>query len=177
VARSTVPGHLLKVTQGCSHAPGDAGRVEVVVLVGLQGAGKSTFYRQCFAGTHAHVSRDHFRNHRRPSQRQRELLEAELQAGRSVVVDNTSPAVADRAAILSVARAFGASAVCYYFVPDARASIARNEAREGKERVPVAGILATLKRLVPPARQEGFDHLYEVRANGSGGFRVREFAG
>jgi predicted kinase len=146
------------------------------VLVGLQAAGKSTFYRERFAGTHTLVSRDLFRHHRRPSQRQRELLEAELRAGRSVVVDNTSPAVADREAIVSVARAFGASTACYYFVPDVRASIARNEARRGRERVPLPGILATLKKLVPPARSEGFDRLYEVRSERSGGFQVREVA-
>ncbi len=51
---------------------------EVVVLVGLQGSGKSTFYRQRFAATHALVSRDLFRNNPRPSRRQRELLDGAL---------------------------------------------------------------------------------------------------
>jgi len=120
------------------------------------------------------VSRDLFRNHRKPSERQRALIEAELRAGRSVVVDNTSPSAAERAAILSVARAFGAPALCYYFPPDVRACIARNARRAGRERVPVPGILATAKRLAPPTLAEGFDRLFEVEVAGEGEFRVRE---
>jgi predicted kinase len=143
------------------------------VLVGLQASGKSTFYRQRFGDTHSLVSRDLFRNHRRPSERQRALLEAELRAGRPVVVDNTNPTVEDRAAILSVGRAFDVPAVCYFFVPDVRASLARNALREARERVPAVAIFATRKRLAPPALAEGFDRLFEVEA-GEGDFRVRE---
>ena len=142
--------------------------------MGLQASGKTTFYRQHLAGTHALVSRDLFRNHRRPSDRQRTLLEAELRAGRSVAVDNTNPTAADRAAILAVARAFGAATACYYFPPDVRACIDRNARREGRERVPLPGIFATRKRLAPPTLAEGFDRLLEVEPCGGGEFRVRE---
>ncbi len=155
--------------------PGGAnGRPEVVVLVGLQGSGKSSFYRQRFAGTHVLVSRDLFRNNPRPSRRQRELIEQALGDGRSVVVDNTSPTVADRAAILSIAREHGARTACYFFGRDVRAAIARNARRAGKERVPVVGILATAKRLVAPTAAEGFDVVYVVEPEGEGGFTVRE---
>jgi LmbE family N-acetylglucosaminyl deacetylase/predicted kinase len=152
-------------------------RPEVVVLVGLQASGKSTFYRQRLAATHVHVSRDLFRNHPRPARRQRELLEQALAEGRSVAVDNTSPTREDRAAILDVARRYGARTVCYYFGHDVRASIARNARREGKERVPVVGILATAKRLVAPAPAEGFDRFFEVQAEPGGEFRVQEVFG
>ena len=147
---------------------------EVVVLVGLQGAGKSTFYRQRFAATHALVSRDRFRNNPRPARRQRELILEALARGQPVVVDNTSPTPADRTAIVEAARESGARAVCYFFAPDVRACIARNARREGKERVPVPAILATAKRLVAPTLAEGFDRLYVVRATGDGSFHVEE---
>jgi N-acetylglucosamine malate deacetylase 2 len=147
-----------------------------VILVGLQASGKSTYGRQRYGGTHALVSRDLFRSHPRPARRQRELLEGALRAGCSVLVDNTSPTVADRAAVIEVARALGARVTCCFFPPDVRASIARNGRREGKARVPVVGILATAKRLVPPALDEGFDRLVEVRADGAGGFEEREIA-
>lgn len=141
--------------------------------MGLQGAGKSTFYRQRFAATHALVSRDAFRSNPRPARRQRELVLAALAGGRPVVVDNTSPTPADRAAIVEVAREAGVPAVCFYFEPDVKASIARNAGREGKAKVPVVAILATRKRLVPPSPAEGFERLYVVRATAAG-FDVAE---
>ncbi len=147
------------------------------MLVGLQGSGKSTFYRQRFAATHALVSRDLFRNNPRPARRQRELVAAALREGRSVVVDNTNPTPADRAAVLEIAREHGAATACYYFGRDIRAAIARNATREGKARVPVVGILSTAKRLVAPSPGEGFDALFEVTLDREGRFEVRPLAG
>jgi predicted kinase len=40
--------------------------MEVIILIGLQGAGKSTFHQRRFAATHAYVSRDRLRKNRRP---------------------------------------------------------------------------------------------------------------
>lgn len=144
------------------------------MLVGLQGSGKSSFFRRHFADTHALVSRDRFRHHRRPARRQRELIEEALRSGHPVVVDNTSPTAADRAAILEVARAHGVSARCFYFGRDVRAAIARNARREGRERVPLVGILATAKRLVEPTVDEGFDRLYRVELTREGSFAIEE---
>jgi len=143
------------------------------VLTGLQGAGKSSFYRERYAATHALVSRDRFRNHPNPSRRQRDLLAAALREGRSVVVDNTNATLAERAAILEVAREFAARAVSFYFGRDIRSAIARNARREGKERIPVVGLLATARRLVPPTLAEGFDELHLVELSSDGGFITR----
>jgi hypothetical protein len=44
---------------------------KLVLFIGLQAAGKSDFYRACFAGTHDWVSKDRFRNNRTPAWRQR----------------------------------------------------------------------------------------------------------
>jgi len=52
--------------------------VELVILVGLQASGKSTFFRERFAATHEHVSKGLFRNNRNRNRRQRELVEAAL---------------------------------------------------------------------------------------------------
>jgi predicted kinase len=165
---------FVSVSGGWAPGPGGATRLEVVVLVGLQGSGKSTFRRARLDATHAVVSRDLFRGSPRPADRQRELIEQALAAGRSIVVDNTSPAVQDRAAIVQVARRFRAATICYFFRSEVRAAMARNARREGKERVPVVGILATAKRLVPPTLAEGLDRLFEVEARGEGRFEVRE---
>ena len=44
---------------------------ELVLFVGLQASGKSSFYRARFAGTHDLVSKDRFPNNRNPARRQR----------------------------------------------------------------------------------------------------------
>jgi predicted kinase len=150
---------------------------ELVILVGLQGAGKTTFYRTHFAATHAHVSKDNFRHNRRPARRQRQLVEEALAAGRSVVVDNTNVTAADRAEPIALARSFGAAVVGYYFPPDLAGSLGRNAGRPGKARVPDKAIHITARRLQPPTPAEGFDRLYEVRPVEGGGFDVRGWSG
>src|SRR5712691_8380883 len=81
---------------------------ECIILSGLPGAGKTTFYQQNFAATHRHVSKDLWPNATGREARQRRVLSEALAEGASVVVDNTNPTVAERAAIISVARGHGA---------------------------------------------------------------------
>jgi predicted kinase len=147
--------------------------VELVVFVGLQASGKSTFFRERFAATHEHVSKDLFRNNKNRSRRQGELVEAALRAGRSVVVDNTNPTPADRLPLVGLGRGFGAGIFCYHFDSGVRGCLARNAGREGRARVPDVAIFATAKRLVPPSREEGFDGIYGVRLVDAA-FEVRE---
>jgi predicted kinase len=134
--------------------------LEVVVLIGLQGAGKSTFRAQRFEATHVLVSKDHFRNNRRPERRQQQLISEALAAGRSVVVDNTNPTRAERATIIALARSFNARVVGYYFDSPLAECLPRNAARP--EPVPEVGLLATAKKLERPALAEGFDALWTV---------------
>jgi len=147
--------------------------VELVVFVGLQASGKSTFFRGRFAATHEHVSKDLFRNNKNRNRRQEELLEAALRAGRSVVVDNTNPTLGDRRPLVELGRGFGARIVCYHFDSGVRGCLARNARREGRARVPDVAIFATAKRLVAPSREEGFDEIYGVRLIDAA-FEVRE---
>lgn len=147
---------------------------ELVVLIGLQASGKSTFYRQRFAATHVHVSKDEMRNVRHRDARQRELVQAALTAGHSVVVDNTNATRADRAALIGQARAFGARVVAYHFTSPRAESLARNRGREGRARVPDVAIFATAKRFEAPSCAEGFDALWQVRIAGDMQFEVVE---
>ena len=136
--------------------------LKLVIFVGLQASGKSTFYRTYFAATHALVSKDLFRHNKRPGRRQAYLVEAALAAGRSVVVDNTNPTLEDRRPLIELGRAYGASIVGYYFDAEVEACLERNQRREGRARVPDVAIYATAKRLVRPAYAEGFDRLFRV---------------
>jgi len=51
---------------------------ELVVFTGLQGSGKTSFYRERFATTHVHISKDAWPNARKKEERQRRLLDQHL---------------------------------------------------------------------------------------------------
>jgi predicted kinase len=137
--------------------------LECVILIGLPASGKSTFFRERFAATHDHVSKDLLRGIRQPERRQQQLLRKSLSAGRSVVVDNTNPTIANRAELIAIAREHGARVKGYYFETDAADAVRRNRLREGRARVPDVAIFTIRKRLQPPSMAEGFDELWHVR--------------
>src|SRR5262245_10054220 len=152
--------------------------VELVILMGLQGAGKSTFYGERFATTHALVSLDRLRTtSSRPRRRQEHLVAQALAAGRSVVVDNTNATPADRALLIAMGREHGAVIVGYYFVVPLADALKRNRQRGGRARVPHVAMDVTANKLAPPNAAEGFDHLYEVRITEGGAFAVCEWGG
>ena len=136
---------------------------ELVVLVGLPGAGKSTFFRQRFAATHLPLSRDELRRRREPERRQIELLRQALAERRSVVIDDTNVSREQRAALIAEGQSQGVRVVAYFFECSVRECLARNRERTGRARIPEAGILASAKRLVPPSLDEGFDEIRRVR--------------
>ena len=149
--------------------------MECVILIGLPASGKSTFVRERFAGTHDHVSKDLFRNNRRPQRREERLIAESLASGRSVVIDNTNPSAAVRAPLIAVAKARGADVIGYVFATEAADALRRNRAREGRDRVPDVAIFAARKRFEAPTLAEGFDRLFEVKLNeGERTFEVTE---
>lgn len=142
--------------------------MELVLFIGLQGAGKSSFYRARFAATHALVSKDLLKNNRRPERRQRQLIAEALAEGTSVVVDNTNATAEARLPLIGLGRAAGARVVGYYFESRLEDCLRRNAQRVGKARVPDMALYATAKRLQRPSTDEGFDALFDVRlAEGS----------
>ena len=146
--------------------------MDLVIFIGLQASGKSTFFRQYFAATHEHVSKDLMRNNKNRSRRQAQLIEAALLAGRSVVVDNTNPTVEERFSLIQSGCAYGAQIIGYYFDSPVKPCFERNQQRLGKDCVPDVAIYTTIKKLVRPTYAEGFHQLFYVRLADNFGFEV-----
>jgi predicted kinase len=149
--------------------------MDMIILVGLQASGKSTFYRTQFASTHAYVSKDLLRNKKRPAILQQQLVEEALQAGRSVVIDNTNPTPEDRAPLIALGHQYGAQVIGYAFEIQVKRSLAWNAPRTGTAHVPAVGIYATLKRLTAPTYKEGFDLLYAINATEHDRFEITPY--
>lgn len=150
--------------------------MELIILMGLQGAGKSTFYHTRLAATHIHVSKDNFRNASNRDKRQRQLIEEALGEGRSVAVDNTSPSPIVREPLIALGRSFGATIIGYYFESNMSECLERNSRRIGVARVPDIALQITFPQLKKPTYSEGFDHLYYVRIGSAMQFEVQSWS-
>jgi predicted kinase len=144
--------------------------MEAVLLIGIPASGKTSFYQQRFAATHAHVSLDVLKTRRREAR----LVADLLAEGRPFVVDNTNVQAAERARYIALARAAGFAVIGYYFPCRLQAALERNRARAG--RIPERGLIARFYALQPPALAEGFDRLYQVTLAEAGQFVVAPVA-
>jgi len=143
--------------------------MEAVILVGVQGSGKTSFYRDRFFETHVRISLDMLRTR----QREKILLTACLESQQSFVVDNTNPLPVDRARYVGVSRAAGFRVVVYFFKTSLPDAIRRNNQRAGKKKIPVPGVAGTFRKLQPPTLAEGFDALYTVTISADSTFIVK----
>jgi predicted kinase len=140
---------------------------ELAILIGLPGAGKSTFVAARLAATHEHVSLDALGRGGGKRARQRHLIATALAAGRSVAVDNVNPTRAERGELFALAAAAGARVVGYWLDAAPRVCLARNAGRTGRARVPPVAIFAFAKRFEPPELSEGFAALWRVATSGT----------
>jgi predicted kinase len=141
--------------------------MEAIILCGVQGSGKTTFYRDRFLDTHVRVSMDLLRTRAREAA----FLNLCLQTQQRFVVDNTNPTAADRRRYVEPARAARFKVIGYLVEVEAAEALARNEERAGKRRVPASGVIGTARRLIRPTPEEGFDELWHATA-APGGWRV-----
>ena len=146
--------------------------MEAVILVGVQGAGKSTFYRDRFLDTHVRINLDMLRTR----EREQQLLTVCLEAGQSFVVDNTNPQASDRAKYIGPARAKGFRVIAYFFDVPLRDAMHRNNQRKLRQKIPPVAVAGTHKKLEPPSKNEGFDQIFTVRVTELAGFVVTEGA-
>lgn len=145
--------------------------MEAVIFIGIQGCGKTTFYKERFFETHVRVSRDMLKT----KPRERILLGACLAAKQPFVLDNTNPLASQRAEIIGPARAAGFRVIACYFRCGLRQALWRNRRRPAGHVIPVPGVIATFKKLQPPSWAEGFDEIRVVSSNEANEFAVEEW--
>lgn len=135
----------------------------VAILIGIQGSGKSEFYRRYLAADYIRVNHDSLKT-RRNEQR---LIEQCIADSVSYAVDNTNPTRAERGRYIKQARENGYSVIGFFIQSRLQECIARNDKRIGAERIPAKAIAATSNKLELPSLKEGFDELYFVANDGA----------
>jgi len=146
--------------------------MEVVLLIGIQATGKSSFYKEQFFNTHVRINLDMLKTRHR----EKVLVQACLQAKQSFVVDNTNLTVADRTKYIEPAKAAGFRVAGYYFRSNVEDALRRNRERPTRQRVPLQGVLSAHKKLQVPTYIEGFDVLYYVHIEDEQRFIVEEWS-
>lgn len=146
--------------------------MEAVIFVGIQGAGKSTFYKVRFFDTHVRINLDMLKTRHRESL----LLEACIAAKQSFVVDNTNATAKDRQRYIEPAKNAGFKLHAFFFDVGRSDALRRNDSRLGKRRVPRQAVYGTHRRLEQPSYEEGFDRIMRVRVDAEGTFHVTHVA-
>ena len=145
--------------------------MQAIIFIGIQGAGKSTFYREYFIDTHIRINLDMLKTRHR----EKLIFQACLSAKQKLVIDNTNPTVEDRKKYIIPAKTKGFQVIAYYFDSELADCKQRNSQRQGKKVIPVVGILSTYKKLVLPSYTEGFDAIYSVKTCPDYSFIVEEW--
>jgi predicted kinase len=145
--------------------------VEAVIFIGLQGAGKSTFYRERFFATHMRINLDMLKTRHR----ERRFLQACIETRQPFVVDNTNPTRAERLVYIEAAKQAGFRVIGYYFQSKVEDCQRRNEQRPAEQQVPLLGMLGTAGRIELPKTDDGCDELYYVRIDEANRFVVEEW--
>ncbi len=165
--------------------------VELVILVGIQASGKSTFYSRHLADRYLHVSLDNWRGKSSVRAKERQaILEGLAQAAspdsplHGVAIDNTNTTAVTRRRYFECAAEFRAAegtpvrVTAYFFDEPLSACLERNERRPPDAPVgtpyfvPPNVIRAYARQLQPPSYAEGFAEISRVVVGGDGQFAV-----
>ncbi|MBW4504994.1 MAG: ATP-binding protein [Scytonematopsis contorta HA4267-MV1] len=145
--------------------------MEAIIFIGIQGAGKSTFYREYFLNTHIRINLDMLKTRHRESI----FFRACLEAKQPFVVDNTNPTIEERSRYITAAKENKFRVIAYYFDSPLSECKRRNNQRSPKQIIPNSGIYATHKKLVIPIWSEGFNAIYSVKTELNYSFKVEEW--
>jgi bifunctional polynucleotide phosphatase/kinase len=134
--------------------------LEIVVLVGIPGSGKTTLALSSFP-EHHRINLDtlHTRS------REDEEIGGSLSRGEDIIIDNTNTTKKSRSKYVKTAKLFGATVRAVYLKCPIEIALKRNAMREGKGRVPDGAVRFYNKTLQPPSKEEGFDEVEVVEVS------------
>ncbi len=132
--------------------------MQAVIFTGIQGSGKSYFYRKFFFHTHMRINLDMLRTRNR----EQHFLQTCIQTRTRFVVDNTNSTIDQRRVYIEAAKKAGYEVVGYFFDVAFEVAMQQNRSRKHTRVVPRAGVCATARKLQIPSAKEGFDKLYRV---------------
>lgn len=141
--------------------------MEMIMLIGIPGSGKSSFCKENLFDTYLRISLDLLNTRNREWR----LIALAFSLQQKMVVDNTNVTKAERAAYIAEAKRNKFSLTGYYFESRLEVCLQRNEARLGKGKINKVGVIAKHKALELPSYDEGFDKLYYVRLE-NGQFQI-----
>ena len=133
--------------------------MQLIIFIGVQASGKSTFYKHNFYNTHLRINLDMLKTRHRENT----IFEAGLASKTKMVIDNTNSTKQDRVRYMQRAKDAGFEVITYYFETDLKSTLERNSQREGKANIPEVGVRATYKKLEIPSLDEGFDEIFKVK--------------
>lgn len=145
--------------------------MELVVFIGIQATGKSTFYRERYFHSHMRINLDMLKTRHREEVFFRDCITCK----QPTVVDNTNVSRADRARYIVPAKAAGFRVIGFFFQSRVADALQRNALRVGKQRVVDKAILGASGRLELPDVSEGFDALHFVIPLAGGEFQVDDW--
>lgn len=142
---------------------GDDSTVQkMVIMMGIQGSGKSTFYHKYLEEDYIRVNLDTLKTR----YQEQLLIQKCIEDRNNFAIDNTNPTKEDRQRYIPMAREAGYRIIGYFMESKLQPCIERNNQRIGKEKIPTAAIAATSNKLQIPSYDEGFDELYFVKNDG-----------
>ncbi len=128
--------------------------MEVVILVGIAGSGKTTVCKKLFPH-HKRISLDEIKRHNRT--KEYKLIEQNLQQENSIVIDDTNLTRFIRKSHLRRVKKYNPSIVAVFLDYSIQRIQMQNSKRE--RQLPDHVLFRMKKQLEPPSYDEGFDYI------------------
>lgn len=132
--------------------------MELIIFIGIQGAGKSSFYKQFFVDSHIRLNGDMLKTKHRETL----LFDACLASKTPTVIDKTNATIAERQRYILPALSQHFKVIAYYFDVAFADALAKNNQRTGKAKIPEIGLKATAKKMQQPTFAENFNQIFYV---------------